>query len=252
MQINNIAITADKCRKPCRTFNFGSSESEIQSRKVRYKHYEELGNDELIRRSISKAYQKAQKSPKAALYKAIPAIATGIITTSLALTRPGKLSSKIATGLGFLATMKGIDAIFDIAASNDKNKRKKNYGILGAIATAAAGALLFAKGAGKTNKIYNFIAKEAFQLKNEINSTKLADFSDKVIEPFIQKHENVANAAPLTTAIFTSLAGLGARNIVSKSISKDIKKDATNTFEHAKQIQQVARNHFDSIDAVEV
>ena len=253
MQINNIAITANKCKKPCVFKSFtGNENCSSERKKVRYKHYEEMSNDALKARSIIKAHQDAQNSAKMHLYKAIPTITSGIIATSLAITRPGKLSAKAATGLGFLATMAGLTALGDILVSSDKSKRKNAYATLGSIATVGAGAAMMAKGAGKGSKVADFFTKEANQLSKEINATKLARLSNEYVEPFIKKHPKFTAFVPFITAISTSvLGGLSSVGLL-KGLSQDIKKNACDNFEKGKAIQNIAKEHFDSIDAIEV
>ena len=256
MQINNIALTANKCIKPKRLASFtGNENSASEKKKVRYKHYEELSDDVLSARSIIKAHQDVQNSGKMRLYKAIPAIATGIIATSIAITRPGKLSAKAATGLGFLATAYGADALLDAAFNPDETKRKKGAQVFGAMAAIGVGAAAIAKGAGKSEKLKSltrFATKEMGQLTAELNKTRLADFSDKVIEPFFKKHPKLGFATPLITTAATSILGALASVGLIQGISQDISHRACENFEHAKLIQQAARAHYDSIDAQEV
>ncbi|MBR2068566.1 MAG: hypothetical protein IJ877_02270 [Candidatus Gastranaerophilales bacterium] len=257
MQINNVASVADKCTKPHRFLGFtGNESSSSEKKKVRYKHYEELSDDVLSARSIIKAHQDVQNSGKMRLFKAIPAIATGIFATSLALTRPGKLSEKAATGLGFLATVAGVDTIADLAFPKGKEtNRKKAITTLGAIGAVALGAAVIAKGAGKSEKVKkvtNFISNEVSQLASEVDKTKLANFSNKHIQPFLEKHPKVSFIAPLATAIGSSVLGGLASVGLLQGISQDISKKACENFEHAKLIQQIAKNHYDSVDAIEV
>ena len=250
MQINNIAITANKCKKPCNSTSFKANGFDTsEKRKVRYKHYEEMSDDVISLRSILKAHRDAQRSGKMHLYEAIPAITTGIIATSLAITRPGKLSAKAASGLGFLATMAGFNSLSTLAFSKNKEQRKDSYKTIGALGLVGAAATVMKKGNGKASE---FLTKEVNQLASEINSTKLAEFSSKHIEPFVKKHAGISAYAPILTAITSTVLGGLASVGLMKSISKDIKENACKNFENAKMIQKVAREHFDSVDAVEV
>ena len=184
MQVNNIALNTQKCRKPWRT-SFTGLDGSTEQKKVRYKHYEELSDDVLMARSIVKAHQDSQKSGKMRLYKAIPSITTGIIATSLALTRPGKLSVKTAEGLGFLALSAGVDAAFKLFSKNSDSDTKKDSAKTLALVGAAAGAVLAIKkgkaGDSIFGKAVGFIQKEASKLSSEINSLKLAKLSDNFI-----------------------------------------------------------------------
>ncbi len=252
MQINNIFYSADKCRKPCKQINFAGEQNNGYKERTRYKHFEQMSDDVLSARSIIKAHQKAQNSSKMCLYKAIPSIAAGIIATSLAITRPGKISAKAATGLGFLATVVGVNAISDIATNNDSSKKKKAFATLGGLTTAAAGAYLMTKDFGKADKVLGFISKETTQLANELNKTKLAKFSNKHIEPFLKKHPKAEFLTPFVTAITAGILGRSARKGLSKSISNDIKNDACDSFIQTKKLQQEAKKRFDAIDAIEI
>lgn len=230
----------------------------LSKRKTRYKHFEQLDDSAIMTRSIVKAHNDVKNSSKMRAYKAIPSIATGIIATSLALTQPGKLSAKAAVGLGFLALSAGIDGITE-AINSHKNKtqdeKSKTFALLGGITALGAGALALAKGMdnGKAfNGIKKFFSKEASKLSEEINSTKLANFTDKHINPFIEKHPYGALAGAVATTAITGIASGIASNKLMLDISEDIKNKATDNFKKAKTIQQIAREHFDSIDAVEV
>ncbi len=252
MQINNIALTADKCIKPHRLTGFEGNNNSTNKRKVRYKHYEELSDDVLKARSIIKAHQDVQNGGKMRLYKALPAIATGIVTTSLAITRPGKLSDKLVTGLGFLATLAGFRAINDIAFSDKDTERKKGFATLGALTAIGIGISAVGKNAGNTKSVSKFLTKEAKQLAKEINKTKLAKYSNDFIEPLIEKRPKLAAVTPLITVAAASVGNAFASVGLLKGISKDISTKACQNYEKGKLIQQIARNHFDSVDAIEV
>lgn len=256
MQVNNIALNTQKCKKPNNLASFKGLESSSGQRKVRYKHYEEMSDDVLMARSIVKAHQDAKKSSKMRFYKAIPSITTGIIATSLALTRPGKLSGKITEGLGFLALSAGFDAIIQLISHKNNNEVKKDsaktLALLGVITGGAIAAKRGRVGDSFIGKSAGFLQKEASKLASEINSSKLANWSNKYIEPFIQKHSKFAFIAPFVTAISSAAIGSSASSALLKGISKDISADACKNYEKGKYIQQIAREHFDSVDAVEV
>ncbi len=251
MQINNVALRAEKC-KPHRLTGFERSIN-FTSNKVRYKHYEEINDDVLKARSIIKAHQDVQNGNKMRIYKALPGIATGIVTTSIAIARPGKLSQKLVTGLGFLAALTGLNAINDIAFSKDNEDKKNGLATLGALTLAGAGIGAVAKNSGKSTKtITKFLTKEAKQLAREIDKTKLAKYSNKYIEPFIKEHTKLNSAAPFITIAATGVLNAFASLGLLKGMSKDIKEMACKNYEKGKLIQQIARNHYNSIDAIEV
>ena len=256
MQINNIALSTQKCNKPYRSTSFKGLEGSNGQKKVRYKHYEELSDDMLMARSIVKAHQDSKDSMKMRLYKSLPSIATGIIATSLAITRPGKLSGKTAEGLGFLALSAGVDAAVKLASKrSDDETKKDSFKTLAILGAAAAGAVAVKNGKGADGfigKTVKFLQKEGSKLASEINSSKLADLSDKYIEPFIQKHPKLSFVAPFVTAISTSVIGSVASFGLLKGISKDISENACKNYEKGKMIQYLAREHFDSVNAVEV
>ena len=118
MQINEIT----KCCKPKAMSSFKRCNASPDEGRVRYKHLETAPDEVLISRSIMKAHKEVANSGKMRLYKSLPAITTGIIATSLAITQPGKLSVKAAQGLGFLALSKGVDIASDIISKkSDSN-----------------------------------------------------------------------------------------------------------------------------------
>ena len=252
MLINTIS-----CCKPNSRRSFtGNSVSASEKQKVRYKHFEKLNDDILCARSIIKAHQDVQNSGKMRLYKAIPSITTGIIATSLALTQPGKLSAKAAAGLGFLALSAGVDKIGSMVAKNDKNEEKKHsLGVFALAIGAIAGGIAMAKGLLNTKAfegINNFLTKEKDKLANEINSTKLSEFNNKYIQPLLEKYPRAS-----VTALFGGTIGLGLaqgkiKENLLQGMSEDIKEKADENFAKAKLIQSIAKEHFDSVDAIEV
>ena len=249
MQINNITISTDKCKKPCFLGSMEPAKYSGSNKKVRYKHYEELSDDVLKARSIIKAHQDVQKGAKMRLYKALPIIATGLVTGSIALTRPGKLSEKLVTGLGFLATLAGIDALGNIAFNSKKEDTKKSFATLGALGAIGVGISAVSK---DTKKVSIFLKNEAKQLAKEIDKTNLAKNIGKKIEPLIKEHPKMAFWAPIATVLTTGAINTLASVGLLKGMSKDIKSNAIDNYEKAKMIQKIAKNHFDSVDAIEV
>ena len=267
MQINNLT----KCCKP-RHFGSTASDSVSNGKRVRYKHYEEMDNDILRMCCLRKACSIVQSGGKLKLRDSLPAITATIIGTSLALAQPGKLASKAAKGLGFLALVGTIDfaseklgsLISSITKSNkkkDSNSEKKaallgiGAGIIGACGIIA-GALALPR-AGK--KLLNantpfskFLSAEKEKLTSEINLSKAGKFVEGKINPFVEKHQGVSKflriGLPLGAIFGNSIATFG----LDKSISHDVKEIATNNFVKAKLIQKQAKEDFDKIDAIEV
>ena len=217
--------------------------------------------------SIAKANQTVKKSGKMQILKAMPAITTALIGTSLALTQPGKLSAKAATGLGFLVASKALSETYDTVSNTvdrkatDKNPKQKISTKLGAYATSVValtlGAIAITKGSKALfNKALKpagkFIKKEAQQLANEINNTKLAKFVDNTLNPFIEKHPKATKAFSILAPIGALIAGCSTQINLAKDISKDFKKEANKNFIKGKLIQDIARKEFDSINALEV
>ena len=254
MKINNIT----NCCKP-RTGNaykFGShpnSLSERSSGSVRYKHFEQMNDDVLMSKCIIKAHESVQNGSKMRLYKAIPTIATGVIAGGIAITQPGKLAAKAASGLGFLALTEAYDTVKKLDAKNPNNPTPVNTAVK--FMAGVIGATALVKGASKTKqaeKITNFVSKESAKLAQEINSTKLAGFVEKTINPVVDKHPKIATAGLLGGVVATSAASNMANVALLRGMSSDIKQQANDNFAKAKTIQQIARNHFNSVDAIEV
>lgn len=258
MEILNIS----KCRKPHHSGTFKGSK-DLEG-KVRYKHFEQLSDDVLGVRSILKAHSEVEKSAKMRAYKAIPALTTALIGTSLAIAQPGKLSKKMSAGLGFLMLSKGISligsAIEKVAQqkdlnsaneeiSNKKSTPKKTLKILGAAVLAAGAAVGAVKGRESLKK---HISKEAVQLSSEINSTKLGKFVDKKVTPFFAKHKKLALSFDFIIPMGIIGGSYFAQIKLANSLSKDIKEKSEFNFKKGKEIQRIAREHFDTIDATEV
>ena len=254
MQVTNIA----------NAYNPQSSRSFTSSRnpegKVRYKHFEQLSDDVLSMRSIIKAHKDVEKSNKMRIFKAIPSITTALIGTSLAIAQPGKFSKKLSTGLGFLVLSKGIDffanTIEKVASvkKDDKEKNKKDivkkaFAVsLGTVATAGA-VLGIVKG---KDKIKKFVTSEAKQLSKEINSTKIAQKFEEKVAPFLSKHPKLTSSF----GFIIPMGLIGASSLtqikLADSLSDDLKTRAQENFKKGKEIQKIAREHFDSVDAIEV
>ena len=98
----------------------------------------------------------------------------------------------------------------------------------------------------------NFVSKESAKLANEINSTKLAGFVEKTVSPVIDKHLKLSALGLLAGSVATIAAEAVSSVALLKGMSKDIKQQANDNFEKAKTIQQIARNHFESVNAIEV
>lgn len=234
--------------------SFASFECE-KNRKPVYKKYYELNDTELAARSINKAMRTAQKSGKMQLLKALPFIATSVAATSLAISQPGKLSSKVNTGLGFLALASGIDLLtekFNNISKNKKTssdeKRKTALKALAATCIATMGAVKLTK----NNKVGKFIKNEISQFAKEIDSTKLAKFTEKKINPFLKNHKVLDFALGFVLPFVTVYKTNALSNKLANSIDKDFQKNVALNFAKGKEIQKIARAHFDSIEAKEI
>ena len=261
MLINETTIN---CCKPKRYISFKAEESKNSTKKVRYKHYEQMSDEVLGVRSILKAHKDVQESNKMRLFKALPTITTGLLGLCIAIAQPGKLAAKAGAGLGFLALTEGIstgiEAIGDSLSKKDyKNKKvesptKKALKIAGGIAMTglAAVAVVAGKKSGTFNKVAKFISNEGKQLAKEINETKLAKFLDDKIAPFAKKHSKSVGAAEVVGTASVVIGSSIAQQKLADSLSRDIKEKATYNYTKGKAIQAAARAHFDSIDAQEV
>lgn len=264
MQITSI--NSIDCKRKGLNFT-NSGEINSSKGKKRYKHYEEVSDDVLRMRSILTAHQEVSRSGKMQFFKAIPTITAGAIGLSLGLTRPGKLSAKIATGLGFLALVQltgkafdGINKIVDnkYLKNNDDNEAKKTLEKLGLTFALFSTSVLAAFGLKKLanakalSPVSDFVKKEAATLSNEINETKLGKFVDKTLNPFANKHKD----AMATLSLMSPFALLGLESFaaikVSDGLSKDIQQKANENYQKGKIVQALAREHFNSIDAIEV
>ncbi|MBQ4646943.1 MAG: hypothetical protein IJB79_06310 [Candidatus Gastranaerophilales bacterium] len=250
-----ISETTINCCKPNRYLSFTAENSDKPSKKVRYKHYEQMSDDVLSLKSVLKAHKEVQQSGKMRLFKALPEITTALIGTTIALTQPGKLAAKAGAGLGFLAFTKilsaGVDKITQPPEKGGKSDPKKAL-IESAKIAAGLGAVALGVVSMKNTKASKFLAKEASQLTSEINNTKLGKFVENTFNPFLNKHSKTAEAINLV-APFGIIATSALTQVnLADSLSKDIKEKATQNFVKGKLIQAQARAHFDSIDAQEV
>lgn len=252
-----ISETTINCCKPNRYITFkGEDSTKSSTRKVRYKHYEQMSDEVLSLRSVLKAHKEVQESNKMRLFKAMPEITTALIGTTIAITQPGKLAAKAAAGLGFLALSKVVNVVGDKII--EKNKQQENTPdakkVLLTTAKVALGLGAVALGIGvfKNTKAASFVQKEATQLAKEINSTKLGKFVESKIVPFVTKHAKAVDMVG-TVAPFGIIAGSAVAQLnLADSLSNDIKEKATQNFAKGKLIQAQAKAHFDSIDAEEV
>ncbi len=267
MQINNLT----KCCKP-RHFGSTASDSVSNGKRVRYKHYEEMDNDILRVRCLRKACSIVQSGGKLKLRDSLPAITATIIGTSLALAQPGKLASKAAKGLGFLATVAALDLGFEKLASFDskveqnfkKSGRydKKTIDMGGFILGLSAGfgmltgVLALPKIGNKllngNSKVSRFLSSEKDKLVSELNSSKFGQFVQNSVNPFLDKHKKVSKFLKVGLPLSAIFGEAFATTALNNSLSHDISKIATASFAKAKLIQKEARDHFDKIDAIEV
>lgn len=238
----------------------------------RYKHFEQLDDDTLMIKSVLQACRDVEQGSKMKLYKAMPAIATGILGTTAAITRPGKLSSKIASGAGFFVGVIALNKISkkadELVNKNQKNTDETAKNRFGKDATSAgltllgsALALFGACFAGKNianavNKSSSGFAKilknDKAELAKEINSTKLGKFVEKTIMPFEKEHANTFCAAAFASSLITLLAYPLVQTKLHSDLSNDIQNKAIYNFTKGKLIQEQARADFDKINAIEV
>lgn len=245
MEIGNIKMQG---------FTFkGNNPPDNAEHKKRYKHYEEVSDEVLGLRSLLKAKNEVENSSKMRLYKAMPKITTGILATGMALTQPGQLAAKAAAGLGFLALNEAYDGFYNTFNSKDeKPSIKKTLLTMGAFcACALGGAVLVEKGLNST-KAGEFIKKEFGALSKEINSTKLGKFTKKTVEPFYQKHSTAINAASVAAGLGAILGLPVVQNSLAESMQKDFQNKTKENFKRGKLAQLAAKEHFSSIDAIEV
>lgn len=250
LTINN----ATNCCKPRKLTTFtGNENSEKAGRKVRYKHYEQMSDENLKLKSVLKAHKEVQESSKMRLFKAMPEIATALIGTSIALAQPGKLAAKAGAGLGFLVLTDVLCKGVEVLSKKPANKEKESSPLktVAKIGLGILGTALAVKGAKSTKTYKNvakFVKKEANQLAQEVNNSRFGKFVEEKIVPFTKKHSTKFSLAPYAIIVGNAFAQLE----LADSLSKDIKEKASLNYQKGKLIQKQARAHFDSIDAQEV
>lgn len=258
-----IHETTINCCKPNRCILFKGQNSQNSTRKVRYKHYEQISDEVLCAKSILKAHNDVQSSKKMRLFKALPTITTAVAGVSIALTQPGKLAAKVGAGLGFLAVSNLISLGFDklgekINKNPDENKNGSKFKKIAkpilAVSTCALGvaAVVVGKKTNKLDGVKKFFSKEVKQLTDEINNTKLAKKLEEKIIPFETKNKKAFATLGLLAPLGVIASSLGVQIGLAQSLSSDIKEKAVANFAKGKAIQAQARAHFDSIDAQEV
>ena len=253
MLINETTIN---CCKPKRFINFkGTESSNTNERRVRGKRYQQMSDDVLKFKSILKAHNDVQNSGKMRMFKALPQITTVLLGTSIALTQPGKLAAKAAAGLGFLALTDIIPVIvnktIDFASKNKKDEETSPLAFVGKLAATTAVVGLAAFGLKNTkayDKVSKFVKKEANQLANEINNTKIGKKFNEKLAPKIDQNSSKALIASFGILTGSSIAQLD----LADSLSKDIMKKASENYQKGKFIQAQAKAHYDTIDAPEV
>lgn len=259
----SIYETTINCCKPNRYNLLNGQNSQNPTRKVRYKHYEQISDDILCAKSILKAHNEVQSSKKMRLFKALPTITTTIAGISIALTQPGKLATKVTAGLGFLAVTNVIALGFDKLSEKINNKSNKNKDnskfkkiakpiMMASACALGAAAVIVGKKTNKFDSVKKFFSKEAKQLTKEINNTKLAKFVEKKVIPFETANKKCFALAGLLAPLGVITVGAGTQIKLADSLSSDIKQKAVQNFSKGKAIQAQARAHFDSIDAQEV
>ena len=270
MLINETTLN---CCKPKRFTTFkGSNNTRSSNRKLRYKHYEQISEEALALQSLMRAHKDVQNSGKMRLLKAMPAITTTLLGTTIALTQPGKLAAKAGAGLGFLALFKSIDSTLNTTneviekcfknvkptEETEKNKLFLKVGtFFGTAATLSLLAFVGIKSGKKiANKhfapVVNFAKKEAATLANEIDNTKLGKFFENKVLPFSQKHKKLMSGLKTFAPLGLLIGSMGAQAKLINSASKDIKNKSFENYVKGKLIQEKAREDFDKLEGIEV
>ncbi len=267
MNVKNINLN---CQSPR---HFGKSvTTEADNGRKRYKYFEQMDDDTLMLKSVLKAHSEVEKSNKSKLFKAMPAIATGMIGTAYALTHPGKLSGKIASGVGFLVAALVADKVSDKVdntmnhinkPSNEAPKPAKTSEAIKTVASVAGtvlalsglayvGTMAHAKAKNSQSGLAKALVNDGKKLVEEINTSKLGKFVSEKVAPFEAKHQTVFKAARVVAPVGTIAAFGCVQNKLANGISKDIKEKSAHNFAKGKLIQEAARKEFDKIDAEEV
>lgn len=229
-----------------RSYGFkGQNSPDNTGEKMRYKHHQKLSDDVLIARSIIKAHDKAQNSPKTKLLQAIPSIGAAIIATSIGLAQPEKLSNKLTAGLGFLALFEGSKKLDDIFTNSNKAKiqegkkpdspLKTTLLSLGVLFTSAIGVIALSKKAANSTQIGKFLKKEGQKLGEEINSTRIGQFVENTFEPLRKKHSKAASLINFGVILSTITAQPIAQFKLLGDIANDIQKDTIKNYKKAKE-----------------
>ena len=261
MLINETTLN---CCKPKRFTTFkGSNNTRSSNRKLRYKHYEQISEEALALQSLMRAHKDVQNSGKMRLLKAMPAITTTLLGTTIALTQPGKLAAKAGAGLGFLALSSAIGAGSEILSDKIEKHKEENNGIntpkilmsiakvTAGIGAVVAGAVLF-KNSKAGRKTLKFLKREATQLSKEINETKLAGFIENTYKPFIKKHHKSAEIIS-AVAPYGIIAGSALSQAkLAQGLSDDVKEKTNEYFTKGKLIQKIAKANFDNVEAKEI
>ena len=249
MQISRI----NNCRPKPRVMFLANEKGSFEG-KVRYKRYDEPNDDVLCAKSIIKAHESVEKSTKARLLKAIPLITTGILTTGIMIAQPGKTSSKVAKGLGFLALCEGFDILRNKFSKKDESEKaniKAACTMLGAAVATGAGLKMLSN--TKTfESVKNFVQKDAQNLANTINDTKVAKFLDKNVNKIANNHPHLANVGLFSSLTLAMGVNTKAKKDLTQSIKEDIKQNSCKNFIQGKLMQDMARQYYNSIDAEEI
>jgi len=276
MKINNL-----DCCKPKRRNQAFSGESltsgKPENKKIYYKHFYEVPKEDVYNRSVMRAAKKAQNSGKMRIFRALPLISAALVGTSFAITQPGKLTEKLIEGLGFSIIMgmgqktslikdKNIEQTQNEegegkTTSQDFKKSVIESGVVLASTMALLTAGVYALKGGKKlldklipgakENIKKIVSKDLQSLGNEINSSKLAKFSDNKINPFFEKHEILSDILPIATVI-SGAAGVSAGQAkLAQSIEKDFQRNIYFDYSNVRHAQKEARARFDKVDAKE-
>lgn len=270
MKISNINCCKPRRRGSSRSSFTGANKNLDGQQKYKYKHLELASDEKLVAMSIGKAYSQTKESNKMRLFRALPILGGLGITTVLAIAQPGKLSTKIASGLGFLAFSTAFSKLSDVIVkkasekqekdgteSFDKQKNKRLMAdVVSLTACTAAACLALTKGKSfvqkHPTKVSKFIQKEANQLANEINATKLGKSANKLFSNLETNHAKGFKIGRILTGAGILLGSTIGQVTLANSISKDFKKRAKENYANYKFMQNVAIEQFKSYDAEEI
>lgn len=223
------------CCKPKRRFNPNfTGNSEESTPKILVEHYKTMPDDVLERLSLVKAQAQVDKSIKMQTLKALPLSAMTAITTSFALSQPGKLSAKAASGLGFLALVGISTKLSNYINKKNEGKSNKEAALrnLATIGGIFVGAAALAKGKDLVGKalpnVDKFAKTEVSKLANEIDTSKFGKFFNKTVNPFLEQKPIKLGLA--ISPIATILSALFAGNKLAKGIKNDFKQKAIENY----------------------